>query len=162
MASGGSTVTSVTLPANTSTVNGYLVDYVAGSPFITASVAGGVPSSGTQAETINAGVGTQLAITSAELIFAHSSTRHAFTITLEDANGNATTSAAAITVNLSDLPTTGSTFYASTFGGSVTSVTLPANTPSVVAYFRQTTAGTPTITVAATGLTSGSQPESFS
>ena len=65
VASGGSTVTSVTLLANNSTVNGYLVDYVAGSPFITASWPAS-SSSGTQAETINAGVGTQLAITSAE------------------------------------------------------------------------------------------------
>ena len=58
-------------------------------------------TSGTQPETITAGAGTQLAITSSAFSGpASASATNAFTVTLEDAYGNATTKASATTVNL--------------------------------------------------------------
>ena len=160
-ASGGSTVTSVTLPANNSTVNGYFVDSVSGTPTVTAAATG--LTSGTQAETITAGVGTKLVITSTPInATASTTTRNVFTVTLEDTNGNATTSASATTVTLSASPSTGSSFYAAASGGStVTSVTLPANNSTVNGYLVDSVSGTPTVTAAATGLTSGTQAETI-
>ncbi len=158
---GGSAVTSVTLPANASTVNAYLVDSTSGSDTITVSATG--LTSGTQVETINPSSGTKLVITStAFTATASTTTRNAFTVTLEDPNGNATTSASAITVNLAVSPTSGTSFYAASTGGSaVTSVTLPANASTVNAYLVDSTSGSDTITVSATGLTSGTQVETI-
>ncbi len=160
--SGGASVTSVSLPANTQSVTPIYGDTVAGSPTITAAATG--LTSDNQVETINAGAGTQLQITSSPLNIAHSnSARGAFTVTLEDGFGNATTKASAITVNLSSTaPSGGTAKFAATSGGfSVSSVSLPANTQSVTAYYGYSRAGSPVITVAGSGLTSDTQTETI-
>ena len=84
-----------------------------------------------------------------------------FIATLEDASGNATTSGSPVTINLSS--NSGGTYeFAATSGGtSVTSVTLPANTQSVTAYYGDSKVGTPTITVSSTGLSSATQGETI-
>jgi hypothetical protein len=157
--SGGSPVTSVTLPANTQSVTAYYGDTVAGFPTITAAASG--LTSATQVETINPGAGTQLQITSNAIHAAHgSSATNAFTVTLEDTFGNPTTKTSSITVNLTST-SNGAKFAATSGGSSVTSVTLPANTQSVTAYYGDTVAGSPTITAAASGLTSGTQTETM-
>ena len=151
--SGGTNVTSVTLPANTASVTAYYGDEKPGTPTITAAAAG--LTSGTQPETITAGTGTQLAITSSA--FSRSDQQratNALTVTLEDAYGNATTTASATTINLSSNSAGTHEFAATSGGTNVTSVTLPANTASVTAYYGDEKAGTPTITAAAAGLTS--------
>jgi hypothetical protein len=149
----------VSLPANTQSVTAYYADTVAGFPTITAAATG--LTSGTQSETITAGTGTQLAITSTAIHAAHgSSATNAFTVTLEDAFGNPTTKSSAITVNLSST-SSGKTFAATSGGTSVTTVTLPPNTQSVTAYYADTVAGSPTITAAGSGLTSGTQTETM-
>ena len=160
--SGGASVTSVSLPANTQSVTAYYADTVAGSPTITAAATG--LTSDTQIETITAGTGAKLVITSSPLNVAHgTSARNAFTVTLEDAFGNPTTTSSAITVTLSSTTPGGGTakFAATRNGGSVPSVSLPANTQSVTAYYAYSTAGSPVITVAASGLTSGTQTETI-
>ncbi len=157
--SGGSSATSVTLPANTQAVTAYYGDTVAGTPTIMAAATG--LTSDTQIETINAGSGTQLAITSTAIHAAHgSSATNQFTVTLEDSYGNYTTKASAITVNLSS-SSSGKKFATTSGGASVTSVTLPANTQSVNAYYGDSVAGTPTITVAGAGVLSGTQIETM-
>ncbi len=156
--SGGASVTSVTLPANTQSVTAYYGDTVAGTPTITAAATG--LTSGTQIETINAGAGTQLLVSNAFTATASNSATTAFTVTLEDTYGNPTTKASAITVNLSST-SAGTKFAATSGGASATNVTLPANTQSVTAYYADTVAGTPTITAAATGLTSDTQIETI-
>ena len=156
--SGGANVTSVTLPANTASVTAYYGDEKAGTPTITAAAAVHL---GTQQETITAGTGSRLAITSSAFSSPHSNNAtNAFTVTLEDNYGNATTSGSAITVNLTS--TSSRARFAVTSGGAnVTSVTLPANTSSVTAYYGDRNIGNPTITAAATGLTSGTQQETI-
>jgi hypothetical protein len=155
----GSSALTVTLPANTSSVLAYYADTKSGAPTLT--VAGSSLTSGTQVETMKAGAGYQLVITSATMHFTHGSfANQPFTVTLEDFYGNITTSASAITVNLSS--TGGGKFASFSDGFTVTNVSLPANNSSVIAYYTDTTAGTPTITVAATGLTSGTQVETVS
>ena len=84
-------MTSVTLPANTASVTAYYGDTKAGTPTITAAASG--LTSATQQETITAGAGTQLAITSSAFSGRRAtSATNAFTVTLEDTYGNATTS----------------------------------------------------------------------
>src|SRR6202000_2540202 len=98
--SGGSPVSSVTLPANQSSVTVYYADTVAGTPTITA--AAGRLTSGPQAETVTAGTATQLAITSNPFSVAASTTANKpLTVTLQDAFGNSTTKTTSSTVNLS-------------------------------------------------------------
>ena len=158
-ASGGAAITSVTIPANSSSATFYYGDTKAGSPTLTASAAGLV--SGTQSETITATSASKLAITSSPFSAGSSSSATTpFNVTLEDTYGNATTKTSAITVNLTS--TSSGAKFATTSGGSgVTSVNLPANTSSVTAYYGDSNVGTPTITAAASGLTSGSQPETI-
>jgi len=151
---------SVTIASGTSSVSFYYGDTKAGSPTITAASSG--LTSATQTETINPAAGTKLVITSTAFsATASTSATSAFTTTLEDAFGNPTTSASAIKVNLSS-SSSGAKFAATSGGGSVTSVTLPANTSSVTAYYADTVAGTPTITVQASGLSpNGTQTETI-
>ncbi|MGA2838500.1 MAG: hypothetical protein ABSF84_18115, partial [Acidimicrobiales bacterium] len=159
--SGGTAVTSINITAGNSTATFYYGDQKAGAPVITAAATG--LTSGTQAESITALTGTQLAITSTAFSGAASaSATNAFTVTLEDTYGNTTTKATATTVNLSSTSTGTHEFAATSGGTAVTSVTLPANTSSVTAYYGDEKAGTPTITAAATGLSpSGTQGETI-
>ena len=97
--SGGTAITSINIAAGSSTATFYYGDTKAGIPIITAAAAG--VTSGTQPETVTALAGTQLAITSSAFsAAANASATKAFTVTLEDTYGNATTSASATTVNL--------------------------------------------------------------
>ena len=148
--SGGPAITSVTIPAGSSSAPSfYYGDEKAGTPTITAAATGLV--SGTQSETIAPTTASQLAITSSPFSAAtNSKATTPFTVTLEDTYGNATTKASATTVNLTS-NSTGTHEFATTSGGTaVTSVSLPANTSSVTAYYGDSKVGTPTITAAAT------------
>ena len=71
------------------------------------------------------------------------------------------TTADATTVNLTSNSTGTHEFAATSGGTAVTSVTLPANSRSVTAYYGDTKAGAPTITAAATGLNPGTQTETI-
>jgi hypothetical protein len=158
--SGGTAITSINIAAGSSTATFYYGDENSGTPVITAAATG--LTSGSQYETINAGTGTQLAITSTAFTgTANASATNSFTVTLEDTYGNATSKTSATTVNLTSTSTGTHKFAASSGGAAVTSVTLPANTSSVTAYYGDETPGTPTITAAATGLTSATQQEAI-
>jgi type II secretory pathway pseudopilin PulG len=155
--SGGTTITSISIPGGSSSATFYYGDTKAATPTITAS---GSLTSATQVETVSAGSGSKLVITSSAFSATASlSPTSAFTTTLEDSFGNPTTSSTAITVGLGS-SSTGTYEFATTSGGStVTSVTLPANTQSVNAYYGDNESGSPQIAAAATGLTSGTQTE---
>jgi hypothetical protein len=147
--SGGTkTTSSITIPAGL-TLGSHTV-YAIGN-------AGSVPST---TITVTVGAGSKLVITSpAFSTTAGTSATNAFTTTLEDGFGNPTTSGSPITVNLAS-SSTGEKFAAASGGGSIASVTLPANTQSVTAFYADTVAGTPTITVSGAGLTpNGTQIE---
>jgi type II secretory pathway pseudopilin PulG len=123
--------------------------------------ASGASSATTSSLTITPGAGTQLVITSTAFsATASSSPTTPFTMTLEDAYGNSTTRSTASAVTLSSTSTGTKEFAASSGGATVTSVTLAANTASVTAYYGDTKSGSPVITAAFTGLTSGTQSES--
>jgi hypothetical protein len=157
--SGGTATSNISLASNTQSITAFYGDTKAGSPTITAAVTG--LTSAMQPETIVAGVGSQLAITSPVFTAtASNSATNAFTVTLEDTFSNATTNASAITINLTS-SSSGAKFSATSGGSTTPSVFLPANTQSVTAFYSDTVAGTPTITSAATGLTSGAQPETI-
>jgi hypothetical protein len=150
--SGGTAITSVAIPNGSSTATFYYGDTASGTPTITAAATG--LTSGTQQETITAGTGTHLAISSTPFAgAANSQATNAFTVTLEDALGNATTKTTATTVNLSTSSTGIHSFSATSGGTAITSVSLPANTSSVNAYYGDEKPGTPTLTATATGLT---------
>ena len=152
-------ITSVTIPAGSSSASFYYGDTKAGTPTLTATASGLV--SGTQSETITPTTATKLVITSNPLSAASGTAATApFTVTLEDTFGNATTKTSATTVNLTST-STGAKFATTSNGSGVTSVNLPANTSSVTAYYGDSKVGTPTITAAASGLASGTQQESI-
>jgi hypothetical protein len=155
--SGGTAITSVSIAAGSSSASFYYGDTKSGSPTLTAS---GSLTSATQVETVTAGTGAKLVITSTAFnATAGTSPTNAFTTTLEDTFGNATTASTATTIGLGS-SSTGTYEFATTSGGTaVTSVTLPANTSSVVAYYGDNKSGSPTITATGTGLTSGTQSE---
>jgi hypothetical protein len=149
----------VSIPAGSSSATFFYGDTKSGTPTLTAS--GSSLTSATQMETITPGAGTQLVISSTAFnATASSSPTTPFTVTLEDPYGNSTTKSTASVVALSSTSTGTKEFATSSGGATVTTVTLPANTASVAAYYGDTKAGSPVITAAFTGLTSGSQTES--
>jgi hypothetical protein len=88
--SGGTTITSISIPAGSSSATFYYGDTLAATPTLTAS---GSLLSATQVETVTAGSGSKLVITSAAIsATASTSPTSAFTTTLEDTFGNPTTS----------------------------------------------------------------------
>ncbi len=102
---------------------------MAGTGYTLTATSPGLTSVTTNAFTNVAGAGTQLQITSNPInTTASSSATSAFTVTLEDADGNPTTKASAITVNLSST-SAGKKFAATSGGASVTSVTLAGQHP---------------------------------
>jgi hypothetical protein len=145
--SGGATITTVTIPAGSSSANVFYGDEKAGGPTITAS---GTLASATQGATINAGTATKFAITSAPItagVASATATIGPLTVQRQDSFGNPATPAGTEAVTLAS-NSTGTKFFSATSGGSsTTTVTIPANSSSVNFYYADTKAGTPTITV---------------
>src|SRR5690606_14957520 len=79
------------------------------------------------------------------------------TIQLQDDAGDASTSGVATTINLSSSSASGRFDVSATgaFDGSITSVVIPPSQSSVTVFYRDTTAGTATITASAAGLDNG-------
>jgi Bacterial Ig-like domain (group 3) len=118
-------------------------------------------------ETIDPGVGAKLVITSAPFSApASKSATSAFTVTLEDASGNPTTSVSATKIFLSG-SSAGKSFAATAGGATETFTTLPANSSSVTQFYGDTNAGSPSINVSLTspassaGVTQGAQTETI-
>ncbi len=142
-------VTSVTIPAGSSTATFYYSDTVSGSPTITAASGGLQP--GMQAETINAGAASQVAITPTPTSAAVSTTTNVkLGFQLQDQYGN---NATAPTGGLSLTVSTNSAkgfFYANnahsgTLGASV-SIPFASGAGTATEYYGDETVGTPTIT----------------
>ena len=160
--SGGTGLTSLTIPANSSSTTFYYGDTVAGSPVLSAASPGLL--TGTQTETVNAGLPTQLVFTNNPLTVAQgTSATNPIAIAMEDQYGNLATSASATTVTLKSTSSSG-IFSASASGSpTTTTVSIPKNTSSVTAYYGDNTIGTPTITASAnpSGLTAATQVENI-
>ena len=155
--SGGAGVTSVTIGGGSSTTSFFYGDTVAGSPTITASTAG--LTSATQQATINPGAASKLAVTSAAVSGTASSTANLGPITVQEQDqfGNPTTTATTVILSSNS---TGAPLFSSTLNGpTTTSVSIPGGSSTVSFFYGDAKAGTPTVTAAASGLTSATQQE---
>jgi hypothetical protein len=106
----------------------------------------------------------KLVITSTAVDGSSSSTPNLGAITVQRQNGSGTpiTTGGALTVNLSSSPSSGATFGTTQFDSTpVTTVSIPSGQSSTTFWYGATSTGTPTITAAATGFTSGTQQETI-
>ena len=158
-------VTSVTISADSSSTNFYYKDTVAGTPTITAAED---PSQGwtdgTQQQTVNAAAIGQIVFTSAAQVVEAGTATGVLTIQTQDAFGNAKTVSGDTTIDLSSDSASGrfDTDAGGDFNGSVTSVTISADSSSTNFFYKATAAGTPTITAAedpSQGWTDGTQQQ---
>ncbi len=118
-------------------------------------------TTGTSGSFTVSGLGvSRLAITSGPVSGASSATANLGPVTVQeqDQYGNATTSAE--TVSLSSSSGTG-LFATSQFGAAVTSVSIPSGQSSATFYYGDQNTGSPVITGAKAGLTSGTQQETI-
>ena len=143
-------VSPLTIPAGTGIVSFKYTDTAAGSPTLTVAASG--LASATQTETVNAAAASHLAFTTAPQTLTAGVASGTITIALEDTFGNAVDAGSPLTVNLS------TTSAAGTFTP-VSPLTIPAGTGIVSFKYTDTAAGSPTITVAASGLASATQTE---
>jgi hypothetical protein len=153
--SGGTAVTSVTIPQGSSTADLYFGDSTSGSPTITASSSG--LTSATQTETI----GLKLVILSSAQSGGASSSPNLgpITVQLQDSTGSPVTIGTVVDLSSNSAGT--NEFAASSGGSAVTSVTIPPGSSTVTFYYGDELAGTPTLTVSASGATSDTQTETI-
>jgi streptogramin lyase len=151
--SGGSAITSLTIPAGQSSATFYYADIKKGTPTITAS-ASPLGSVLVQQEKVDPAPASKVVITSAPLTLAAGS-RGLVTLGLEDRYGNlGATATADQTIGLVTASSAGG-FYAGASGGNpMTAATIPAGQSSATVYYGDTQAGTPTVTVSDTALSS--------
>jgi len=154
-------VTSVTMPAGSSNATFYWRGTVVGNPVLTAASAG--LTSASQTETVTPAPPVSVAFTTASQNVTVGACSAAATVQSRDTYGNASPVAAAATGPITSTSGT-TTFYLGTGcpGAAVTSLTIPAGQSSVTFSFKDTVAGSPTITYSPAGLGSASQTETFS
>ncbi len=148
-------VTGLTLSAGTNQGTLYFRDTRAGSPTVTASAPG--LSSADQAQSISPAAASRLAFTNAPLTLTAGSCSSGLTITSQDTYGNLTPVSASTVVTLSTSSSAGSFYTSGTCGTAGSTVTLAAGATSATVFYGDTRAGTPTLTAAAAGFTSGTQ-----
>jgi len=151
-------ITSVTIAINTSSTSFYYKDTAAGLPTITA--ASGTLTSATQTETVGV---TKLVFTTIAQSIAGNTASGIMTIQAQDAGSVARNLSASVTVDLTSNSTYG-LFSSDGTNFNITSVTIPAGSSSVSFYYKDTRAGTPTITAAenpSLGWTDATQQETI-
>jgi hypothetical protein len=156
--SGGTAISSITIPAGQSRVDVYYGDTVAGTPTITASSSG--LSSATQVQAVTAAAASKFVITSSPVagVASSSPTLGPITIQRQDTFGNLVTTGST-TVNLASTSTGTKVFAATSGGASITSATILSGASSVNVYYGDTFIGSPTVTASASGLVSATQIE---
>jgi len=155
----GAPVPSVSIPAAGTSATFYYRDTAVGTPTLTISNPG--LASGTQVETIVPAALSQLAFTTPPQVLVAGACSAVATVETRDAFGNASTVTAATTLSLASSSATTTFYFDSGCSAAVTSVTVPAGSGTASFYFHDTAAGTATVTVSATGLTSATQLETF-
>ena len=157
--SGGTSSTTVTIAANQQSVTAYYGDPTVGTPTITASSSPLTPA--TQTETITVAP-TKLVFTTGAVSGSAAANASLGPITVTEEASNGTQTTVGMTVNLSSSSIGTyilSTTKSATTPTGATSVTIPSGQSSVTFYYGDTKAGSPTITAAATGMTSATQAE---
>ncbi|HVE86255.1 MAG TPA: PKD domain-containing protein [Myxococcales bacterium] len=154
---------SATIAAGQSTATFFFRDTTAGTPRIDAAAPGLTGAS--QTETINPGTASRLAfITPQRTVVAGACSGASLVVTVQsqDTFGNASNVASATTVSLSSNPSGAAFFSDSACSSSASSVTIAAGTNSANLFFRDTRAGTLTLTGSASGFVNASQAETVS
>ncbi|HEY8207567.1 MAG TPA: hypothetical protein VIG99_08805 [Myxococcaceae bacterium] len=155
-----SAVSSITIPAGTTTASFFFRGTQVLAATVTAA-AGGL-SSAFQTETIAAGPPAALVFTTPARTVTAGGCSAAVTVQSQDAAGNPANVSPARTVSLSASPATGFTFYSNSLcTTAVTTVSIASGANSATFYFRGTAAGTPTITGSSGGLSSATQTETI-
>lgn len=139
-----SAVTAVTLAAGASSATFYFSDTTAGTPTVTASTS--TLGMATQVQTVSAEVPAALAFTTAPQTVTAGACSGVATVEARDAFGNPAAPSAAATVTLTSTSSTLELFASAGCLGSVTSVQLAAGSTSQSFFFRDTAAGTHTVT----------------
>jgi hypothetical protein len=141
------------MAANVYSATFYYKDSVQGAPTITASASGYTTDTMT---IIITGSATQLKFTAgtSQTLFT-GQVSSTITVTQQDASGNAINAAAVLTVNLTKSSTTGA-FYSNAQGTGtpITQITIARGSSSASFYYKDTAAGSSTITASSTGLAS--------
>lgn len=151
--------TSVNIASGQSSAGFYFSGTAPGSPAVTATSTGLTPAN--QVETITPAPAANLTIASAAQTRVAGACSALVTLQVKDMLGNNATVTSATTVNLSAMPS-GMTFYSDAgCTTAVTSVTIAAGTGSATFSFRGSTAGSITLTAAATGFSPASQLETI-
>ena len=149
--SGGTSTTSISVPAGHSSAAFYYADTLPGNPTVTVSAPGSAP---TQQETINPAPASQVVITSAPLTLTAGS-RGPVEVQFEDAYGNlGATSTSDQTIGLVTTSSGGAFYAGATGGNAVTSIPITAGLSSATVYYSDTQAGSPTVTVSDTAFSS--------
>ncbi|MHA7285291.1 beta strand repeat-containing protein [Arthrobacter sp. MDT3-44] len=152
------TAATATIPSGSSSLTFYYGDTRTGTATISAT-AGSLPAA-SQAITLTSPVATQLAITSPAVTGTATATTTLgpITVQLRDAAGLPVTALGQGTTLTVASTSPGTTRVSSTQGATTTgTITIPAGATSTTFYYSDTLAGTPTVTVAAPGLTNASQ-----
>jgi hypothetical protein len=161
--SGGATTTFVTIAAGQpGSIQGFYGDTTVGTPTLTATgPTGSGLAAGTQKETVVAAP-TKLVFTTAPVSGNAGTTATLGPITVQEQTAGGAATTVGETVNLTS-NASGSYIFNTVSGASTptgaTSVTIPSGQSSVTFFYGGTKAATPTITAAATGLTSATQTE---
>ena len=157
--SGGSAITSVTIPAGQSSATVYYSDTAAGTPTVTASDSA-FSSSSSQQETVEAAAATQVAIAGSPTSLIAGSRGGPITVQLEDAYGNTeATSTTPETIGLGSTSPAGAFYAGQSGGGVITSVEIPAGQSAATVYYGDTEAGHPTVTASDSALGSSSNQQ---
>lgn len=154
-------VTSVTIPANTSSATFFVQGQLVGSATVTASAAG--LTQGTQAASVNPGAGNRLVFQGPpQTVAAGVCSPQAVQIQSRDAQNNPAPVGALTTVALAATPNTNFRFYsdASCFT-EVTNINIAQQSSSASFYFRGTRSGSVSVAITSTGFTGGSQAQTI-
>jgi hypothetical protein len=147
------------MAAGTSNVTVYYADTLVGGPTLTAAASG--LTSGTQTQGIFAAPATRLSFTTSSQTVTAGNCSASTGFRTEDAYGNLSAVGAATVVNTTSSAGTGAFFSDPGCTAQVSGVLVGAGGSSGSFYFRDTTAGSPTLTLSASGFSSAGQTETI-
>ena len=149
------TITRITIAAGSSSATFLYKDTKAGSAVLTAS--SGTLTAATQGETITAAAASQLAFTSAAPTLTTGVPSGAITVELRDAFGNVVNAANETTVTLATSAASSGVFLSSDGVTRIVSVVIAAGSNSASFLYKDSKAGSATLTASSSSLKSATQ-----
>lgn len=150
-------LTSATIVQNATSTIFWYRDTRAGTATVTVSASGVSPTA--VPLTVAAAAASSLAVTSAPFTIFAGQASPAITVTLRDTYGNTVPALVATAVNLSSDSSLGLFASASAGPYTLTSATIPQGQSSATLYYKDGSAGVPTLTFSSSGLTDGTEQE---